>query len=77
MVGNLVPLKGGMGSIESSNWQEKCHLYTTYSPCLRLGGYIIPIPPFTFEPEKSTDHSSNRPFPAAGSDTHRELEEHS
>ena len=25
----------------SPNWQEKCHLYTTYSPCL-LGGYIIP-----------------------------------
>ena len=21
----------------SPNWQEKCHLYTTYSPCLRLG----------------------------------------
>ena len=26
------------------NWQEKCHLYTTYSPCL-LGGYISLIPP--------------------------------
>ena len=30
----------------SPNWQEKCHLYTTYSPCL-LGGYIIPSPPIT------------------------------
>ena len=30
----------------SPNWQEKYHLYTTYSPCL-LGGYMLPIPPFT------------------------------
>ena len=22
---------------QSPNWQEKYHLYTTYSPCLRLG----------------------------------------
>ncbi len=29
----------------SHNWQEKCHLYTTYSPCL-LGCYMLPIPPF-------------------------------
>ena len=25
----------------SPNWQEKNHLYTTYSPCL-LGGYMLP-----------------------------------
>ena len=25
----------------SPNWQEKYHLYTTYSPCL-LGGYMLP-----------------------------------
>ena len=39
MVGMLVPLKGGIGRWHSSspNWQEKYHLYTTYSPCL-LGG---------------------------------------
>ena len=38
----LVPVKGGIGGIfDPPIWQEKCHLYTTYSPCL-LGGYIIP-----------------------------------
>ncbi len=33
----LVPLKGGRFFLKSPNWQEKYHLYTTYSPCLRLG----------------------------------------
>ena len=30
----------------SPNWQEKYHLYTTYSPCRTWGvKYAIPIPP--------------------------------
>ena len=42
----LVPVKGGRWHSPSPNWQEKCHLYTTYGPCL-LRGYMLPIPPFT------------------------------
>ena len=50
----LVPLKDGIGA---PNWQEKYHLYTTYSPCL-LGGlynhyHLLP------EPEKSIEFLSN------------------
>ena len=43
MVVEMVPLKGGqkVANRPSPNWQEKYHLYTTYSPCL-LGGYIVP-----------------------------------
>ena len=38
MVVEMVPLKGGIGGIvHPPIWQEKYHLYTTYSPCL-LGG---------------------------------------
>ena len=32
-----------VGGIYSPNWQEKCRLYPRYSPCLRFGGYRIPI----------------------------------
>ena len=37
----------------SPNWQEKYHLYTTYSPCL-LGGLYNPYHPLQ-EPEKSIE----------------------
>ena len=40
----LVPLKGGIGGIVHPPIGRK---NTTYSPCLRLGGYMLPIPPFT------------------------------
>ena len=33
----LVPLKGGRWHSPSPNWQEKYHLYTTYSPCRTWG----------------------------------------
>ena len=42
----LVPLKGGRWwHSPSPNWQEKYHLYTTYSPC-RTWGVICYLPPF-------------------------------
>ncbi len=37
----LVHLRGGRWHSPSPNWQERYHLYTTYSPCL-LGGYMLP-----------------------------------
>ena len=37
----LVPLMVGIGDIQSPNWQEMCHLYTTYSPC-QLGYNMLP-----------------------------------
>ena len=45
----------------SSNWQEKYHLYTTYSPCLRLGvKYATYLPPF--RGTISTTIKQTRPF---------------
>ena len=38
----------------SPNWQEKYHLYTTYSPCL-LGGYMYATYHLLREPEKSIE----------------------
>ena len=47
----------------SPNWQEKCHLYTTYSPCL-LGGYIICLlPPIGGEPETTIDSENGNGTP--------------
>ena len=39
-----------VGDIESPIY----HLYTTYSPCL-LGDYMLPSPPFTWEPETTIE----------------------
>ena len=41
MVVEMVPLKGGIGSIVHPPIGSIYHLYTTYSPCL-LGGYMLP-----------------------------------
>ena len=37
MVVEMVPLKGGLGGIVHPPIGSIYHLYTTYSPCLRLG----------------------------------------
>ena len=55
MVVEMVPLKGGIGSIQSPNWQ---YIHTTYIPLIVLaepGGLYNPYHPLQ-EPEKSTDH---------------------
>ena len=54
MVVEMVPLKGGIGSIVHPPIGRKIyHLYTTYSPCL-LGGLYSTYHPLQ-EPEKSID----------------------
>ncbi len=59
MVGMLVPVKGGrlVAGRPSPNWQEKCHLYTTYSPCRTWGVICYRTTYGSFSGEKS--HNSN------------------
>ena len=56
MVVEMVPLKGGIGGI-SPNWQEKYHLYTTYSPCRTWGmKNATYLPPFRGTISTTIDH---------------------
>ena len=48
MVVEMVPLKGGIGSIYSPNWQYIPLIYHLYTTCiLPSGGLYATYPPFT------------------------------
>ena len=51
-----------VGSIKSPNWQFLFHLYTRYSPCLRLGVSIIPSPPTYYQTQTQKSNPGSQPL---------------